>query len=84
MAVIPVKDRIWEVWQGPALVCSAEMRLTRQQAENKVTNERRLGNRMVARRAICICDRPYNDYGRDNPYCTYPHARVRPEEKRED
>jgi hypothetical protein len=39
---------IYEVWQGSTLVCSAAMRLTKAQADNKVRNERRQGSYMVA------------------------------------
>lgn len=48
----PIKRReIWEVWQGDTLVCSAMMRLTKDQAENKVRNEERMGWHMVAKKA---------------------------------
>ena len=42
--------KVWEVWQGPTLICSAQLQLSKKQAENKVANERRLGWRMRIRR----------------------------------
>ena len=74
---IPRKDRVWEVWQGDTLVCSARMGLTREQAENKVENEKCGGTVMRAKIAPCICKKPYNSYSNDNPYCRYPHGGVR-------
>jgi hypothetical protein len=59
MATIPVKERYWEVWQGDVMVCSAEMRMTRDQAGNKVANERRHGIRMEAKPAVCVCSKLY-------------------------
>ena len=34
---------VWEVLQNGVVVCSAEMGLTKAQAENKVSNEQRIG-----------------------------------------
>lgn len=43
---------VWEVWSvGGGLLCSREMRLTKQEALNKVENDARTGYRSVAKPA---------------------------------
>jgi hypothetical protein len=41
------RREVWEVWQGSSLICSASMGLTKQQAQNKIDNEHRLGIHMT-------------------------------------